>query len=739
MTGQAASLWPSTLRESVIAKAFVAYGSGSWVLLQVVTTFIDGLGLPDWVFTGFLWILIAGVPIVALAAYAAARKSGEAPSRRVTSAAGKLTFNRVAMGGGVMLTLWLLVVAGFMASWAFGVGPAASLLAAGTLKQSDPVLIAEFTNKSHDPVLASTVTEAIRVDLSQSNVIRVVDQDNIGDARERMGVKDGVPLDARLSRELAVREGLAGVLEGEVASLGPATLISARLVNPRTGRTMAEYHERAKTSDELLDAVDRLSSTMRNKIGEPLTKLRVEPPLAKVTTTSMPALRAYTAANAAHAAGKKDDAAALLRSALQQDPNFPMAWRKLGVLLGDDDPLGARLAYTNAYKLRANLPERERELATGSYFKNVEGDLPLAMAAYKRVLVTHPDDETALTNLANLHTAHQQPEEALELQLRVVGTSPRFAAYSNLFNSYVRLGRLDKAAETQATAARLFPDQKRVKFQPIILAVAKNDLAAADRLMEEFLIANRAKPELANDLFVARFELKRGRVERARAIFRERARSAAAKGETADAIGAMTSLVAIARSLGRPDEGRAVLAEALAAYPLSTIEEPLRPYLDLAEAYALTGDAGTARAYLTRSDAQGGPAGTLNYDQRGRTLGLIALAEGRNDEAVAILSRAASFGQCSTCVLFDLGLAQEAAGRPADALATYGKYVRLAPFALGRGEQLGFAMIRLANLHDKAGNAQAASQTRKSLMQLWARGDADLQAGAKGGLPPRSA
>lgn len=620
-----------------------------------------------------------------------------------------------------------------MASWALGVGPAASLLAAGTLKQSDPVLIAEFSNKTHDPVLASTVTEAIRVDLSQSNVIRVVDHDNVADARERMGVKEGAALDARLSRELAVREGLAAVLEGEVASLGPATLITARLVIPRSGETMAEYHERAKSPDELLDAVDRLSGTMRNKIGEPLTKLRVEPPLAKVTTASMSALRAYTAANAAHAAGKKDEAADLLRSALSQDPTFQLAWRKLGVVLGDEDPVGAQRAYANAYKLRANLPERERALAAGSYFKNVENNLPMAMAAYQRVLESHPHDETALTNLANLYTAHQQPARAVQLQLQVIRTSPRFAAYSNLFNSYIRLGQIDKAQEVHRTAALLFPDQKRIKFQPIILAVARDDLATADRLMDDFLRANRDKPELVDDLFVARYELKRGRLARARRIFEERARRMAEKGDIADAIGAMTSLAAIARSEGKPEEGRAALARALAKYPLSQTDESMRPYLDLAEAYAVVEDTATARSFLSLLDAQGRKDGTLNYDQRARTLGLIALAEGRNEEAVAIFERASGFGQCATCVLFDLALAQEAAGTGDAALATYRKYVRLAPTALGRGEHLGFVMARLARLEEETGNAQAAAVTRKSLARLWARADVALLAGVTGG------
>lgn len=709
-------------RDSVFAKAFLAYGSASWVLLQIVSTFIQGLGLPNWVFTGFLWILIAGVPMVAFVAYSVTRNERTDVRERSKFNFGRLTFRHAAFGGGAILTFWVFLVGVFMASWAFGIGPAASLFAAGTLKQSDPVLISEFTNHSKDPLLARTVTEAIRVDLAQSNLIRVFGQDDVGDALKRMSLKEGTALDRRVSREVAVREGLAGLLEGDVSSLGPATLISAKLINPRTGVIMAEYHERAKSEDELLDAVDRLASTIRNKIGEPLTKLRDEPPLAKVTTASMPALQAYTAANAAHASGKKEEAVVLLRQALALDSSFPMAWRKLGVLINDDDRTGARAAYTNAYKLRDDLPERERDLATASYFKNVVGDLQQSMAAYRRVLHVYQDDETALTNLANLYTAFQQPEPALKLLLKSVKNRPRFAAYSNLFNTYIRLGQLDQAAEMHRVAAKLFPDQKRVKFQPIILAYAKGQLGEADSLMAAFLKANASKPELVNDLFVARYEWKRGRLERAREIFTERVRLAVSKDKPVNAIEAMTSLVALARAQGNLPLANEILAQAANGFPLSRIEDGMRPYLDLAEAYALAGNGSAARSYLSQAEGQG-VHDTLDYDQKRRVIGLIAMAEGRYGEAVTILRGASGFGQCSTCLLFDLGLAQEKAGMVDEAVETYRRYARMAPLALGRGEQLGFVLMHLASLQEKAGDLRSAEATRVDLNRHWAGTD----------------
>ena len=725
VTSAAPRLALSAVRDAALFKALVAYTSICWLLLQVTTTFIQGLGLPDWVFTGFLYILAAGFPIVMLGAATSARLKSAATG--VQLRLGRLTLRRAAVAGGAVITGWVVLVGLFMASWAFGIGPAASLLASGTLKESDTLLIADFTDKAADPMLASNVTEAIRVDLAQSKPIRVADRQDVAEALKRMNIHRA-GLEPRIAEELAVREGMAAVLEGDVSAIGPATLVTARLVDPKTGKTLAEYQEQAKSPADLLDAVDQLGSTLRHKIGEPLTSLRDEPPLAKVTTASMPALRAYTQANDAFAAGKKEQAVALLRSALAQDPTFPMAWRKLGAMLSADEPRAARDAYVNAYRLRGNLPERERGLAEASYFKNVMNNLPFAMQAYRRVLASYPDDETALNNLANLYTALQQPGEALKLQQRLVAQHPRYAAYSNMFDSLVRTGNLEGAERVYERTSKLYPDQKRVQLQPIILAFARGDYAQADNKMDDFLARNGAKPELHNDLFVARYQWKLGRLDQARAIFRERARVAAEKGRNWSAIEAMTSIVAIDASIGRLDDARSALQETLRSYPLDKIEPDLRPYLDLAIASALVGDAASARRYVQLSDAQPWVDETLNYDERKRALGLIAAAEGKVDDALAALDEASHFGQCSTCLLFDIGSVAEAAGRTDQAIAAYRRYVDQAPYALARGEYLGVVLQRLEALERSRGRVDRAQGARAELASLWRRADPGLLA-----------
>lgn len=45
------------------------YAAISWVCLQVIDVMNQNIGLPDWVFTGTLGLLLAGLPVAAAAAY----------------------------------------------------------------------------------------------------------------------------------------------------------------------------------------------------------------------------------------------------------------------------------------------------------------------------------------------------------------------------------------------------------------------------------------------------------------------------------------------------------------------------------------------------------------------------------------------------------------------------------------------------------------------------------------------
>ncbi len=102
-----------------------------------------------------------------------------------------------------------------------------------------------------------------------------------------------------------------------------------------------------------------------------------------------------------------------------------------------------------------------------------------------------------------------------------------------------------------------------------------------------------------------------------------------------------------------------------------------RPYFDLAELYALAGKPDRARTFLSDYEREVRPE--LRGDHRrdaARARGLVALAEGRAQEAVTELRVAAELRACTICTDIELALAFEAAAQPDSAIAWYEHYLR---------------------------------------------------------------
>src|SRR5262249_32929152 len=158
-----------------------------------------------------------------------------------------------------------------------------TLLASGVLKDREQLLLADFENHTRDSTLGSSLTEAMRVDLSQSPTVRVMDQQAVRDALQRMQRPDAGPLTPALAREVAERQGIKAVVSGQIDPVGGGYLLSASLLSAADGRSLAAVRETAETPAELLKAIDRLSGKLRERIGESLVTIRSNPPLDEVT------------------------------------------------------------------------------------------------------------------------------------------------------------------------------------------------------------------------------------------------------------------------------------------------------------------------------------------------------------------------------------------------------------------------------------------------------------------------
>ncbi|MEJ2548857.1 MAG: tetratricopeptide repeat protein, partial [Gemmatimonadota bacterium] len=460
------------------------YLAASWVVLQVVAQLAESVGLPEWVEPFAVVLLLIGLPIVLATAFVqegvsstvAGTASSASPTPEPAAAepvAGRphpapassdanvrrlFSWRNALLGGGLAFVLLALVTGAFMYMRNSGVGPVGSLVAKGVLEERAPLVLTEF--ESREPGLAATATEALRIDLSQSNVVKVVEPAVIGRVLDRMEIELDGPLTEELAREIAIREGWPAVIVGEINEAGGRYVLSARLVGAQDGSELLALRETASDESEIVPAVDELSARFRERVGESYGSLRASVPLEQVTTGSLDALRLYSQALEADDAGDDQRAIALLEEAVERDTAFAMAWRKLGVLLSNRNVEGGRalVAEKRAFAHRDRLTTRERYLTEGTYYNDVAKDRGRAITAYENLLDLNPDDAWALNNLGVLAGAQGDHARALELYERSFAADPsNVTALGNQSVMLKKLGRTDEARAVLEETLRMAP------------------------------------------------------------------------------------------------------------------------------------------------------------------------------------------------------------------------------------------------------------------------------------------
>jgi len=746
-----------TIRNARLVRIVLVYLGASFAALEATDLVSDRIGLPDWVFAGAAVLLIIGLPIIVATALAQSAPKAEtteprrasegaqpattagatSSSETVEAAKRWLTWRRAVLGCVLAFALLGVATTGFMVMRVMGIGPVGSLVAAGVLEERGRIVLADFSNRTSDSLMAEVVTEAFRIDLAQSSIVTVAEPEWVEGVLQRMERDPNTGLDLALAREVAIREGLPAVIAGEVGVLGSSYVVSAEIVGAESGEVIAGFRETAKGDDQVVEAVDRLSKSVRERIGESFKTIRGSPPLIDVTTSSLEALRKFTQAERViYTEGDNARGIQLLEEALALDSTFAAAWGELGTTLNNLGEQRARAAeaMTKAYLYRDRLPDKERYNTIGVYHLSVTGDREAAIAAYRSMLELYPDDDDALHQLALLYGQLRRFSEAEELYRRSIEVDSSFAVtFQNLIGVQIAQGKFE-AADTTLTRLRwATPGHFGIELSEYALASARGDYDEAEAAVrklradrnESLLWRARTSSNLAT---LARVQGKLAEAERhlsdAMAIQEQR-------GMAAEYLESATTLAWIDIWFrGEPDRGLAKVAAAMEKYPLESLDPRDRPYLSFAWQNGWAGKPEQARAYLAEREAtldeETLKAPNSFIDAVG---GVIALAEGRPDDAVEGFTVWDRDRECTMCALHALGSAYDAAGQQDSALAIYERFVT-SPWMWRVGPDsyvLAVVYERLASLYEERGDVEKAIYYNGKLVDLWEDADAELQ------------
>jgi tetratricopeptide (TPR) repeat protein len=714
----------------------VLFGLAGAVALLAAWFLVQQLGLPDWVFPGAVLLLLIGLPVLVATGLAQKRRgdssSGSSPSlgKRVRS---RLTWRRAVLGGVFAFALWGVVVAAYMVTRHLGVGPAASLVSAGVLTEEDRVLVAEFENRTGDPLLGDAIQEALAIDLARSRTVSVVPPDDVAEVLHRMERDPGTPLDVDLAREVAVRDGIKAVVSGQVNPAGKGYVLSVRLLIAESGEAVGAYRETADSDGDIIPAIDRLSRAIRENVGESLKTIRAGKPLAEVTTSSLLALQKYSqAVRASDFENDVEKAVTLLQEATELDTSFAMAFRKLAVVYGNafGPNLTSVRAVRRAYEHRDRLPDRERHLTVAMYYGWITRETEKAISEYERLLDLDPEDTWAINNVAGLYGSLGDREKALALYRRADSLEASPLHLGNIASELMNLGRYEEAEAAVGEFAGRYSEEQSLRHRALLLtAQQRYDEAAAiiDRMLEASRGSLLETARTSWDRYTV--HAVRGELAAAEEMIRNTAEIAEASGLPGGGTGELLGLVQIDLYLREdPERAAATLEGILADAP------PLRPgagFFNVARMYPMLGRSDEARALLDRHREEAGPEELRGAaDDRASVEVMIALAEGRPDEALRIIDETDRSERFLDVVIsYYEGLAHEAAGRSGEAIAAYEHYLET-PFSLRivfDWSLLPSALQRVARLHDENGDTARAVHYYARFADLWENADPELQ------------
>jgi hypothetical protein len=344
------------------------------------------------------------------------------------------------------------------------VGFAAALISRRGTEPASPalspslVVLADIESSAGDVAAGRALSQAVHDALTGDARIVVAARPRIDRVLALMRKPPGTPLDARLAREVVARDaGIRGLVVGQVRREGTAYLLTAALVDPRDGATLATVSE-TTAAPAVSIAARRVAARVLDRARELIPTL---PPAAQafepVTTHSMKALEWYTQAASSLrgdvAPPQPEELAAatdLLRQAVDADPAFASAWL-----------LMARAIFAVRAQERLHWPALDAAARTASAVSESERQLILAYWHRQRALLTgdRSDLEAAVRNYETWFATEGMPTR----EIGIPGSlSPRDDALLELESSLRELGRLEDADALVLRAATALPNSVRL-------------------------------------------------------------------------------------------------------------------------------------------------------------------------------------------------------------------------------------------------------------------------------------
>ncbi|HXG68667.1 MAG TPA: tetratricopeptide repeat protein, partial [Blastocatellia bacterium] len=355
------------------------------------------------------------------------------------------------------------------------------------LTDKDTILLADFVNTTGDAVFDGTLKHGLAVQLEQSPYLNIFPEER---ARETLRLMERSPdekITREVGREICQRRGIKALLVGTIVSLGRNYVITLEAINSQSGEAIARQQTEAESKEQVLKALGRAATAMREKLGESLASIRkFDAPIEQATTASLEAFKDYTIGVELWRKGQYAQSVPALKRAIERDSEFALAYLQLGTSYRDMRNLALGNQYLErAYQLRNRVSERERLTISATFFRHVTGELDKRIETTLLLTQTYPQDLYGYHLHGNSLIIAGEYEQAAEAYRTALRLDADFVlSRANLALCLIGLNRFEEAQEVIEQGLARGLDSSGLHNRLYLIAFLKGDAQAMQRQIE---------------------------------------------------------------------------------------------------------------------------------------------------------------------------------------------------------------------------------------------------------------
>jgi TolB-like protein/Tfp pilus assembly protein PilF len=493
------------LKRRNVFRVGIAYVICAWAIAQVADLVLDNIEAPDWVMQAIMLVLVIGLPLALIFAWAfeltpegIKRESAVDPAESIAKQMGrKLDFIIIGVlaVGIIYFTVDKFVLQPDPEPTEV-IDEAAPAAEATTQVKSIAVL--PFANMSGDPeqeFFSDGISEELLNVLAKVNGLRVISRTS---AFAFKGTNASIP---EIAKQLMA---------------GDRVRITTQLIEVET-----DSHLWSESYDRELSDIFAVQDEIAAKVGEALKVALLgadASPIRASPETSIDVYSDYLLARQKLANPNFETLPAaerLLKSVIERDPEYAPAYAELAFaydIMGNWGVMPYSEVWLQILPLAEKALSLDDRLAEArvllSAVRRANGDLDGARAALERARNLDPQNPRVLLELVWNRDQSHEPERGLvyaDELLQVDPLSPLNLHFIGLYK--LRLGRFGEMERILERIHSIDPKGVIYLWGASVLAASRGDLVGAIRLLEDALTADPSDPEIPSFIAMHYFEL----------------------------------------------------------------------------------------------------------------------------------------------------------------------------------------------------------------------------------------